>query len=151
INVSGDFEERTPRGTRSWSARRAAADGGRNMIHRKIDRSRSAWGGPAAVTLAAMAAGCGGGPRPARGPPHVEIFSWWVSGSETRALSAMLDVFEKDKPGSTVVNAAVMGATDARQALEERLMLGQPPDTFQANGGDDLLRWVVFNGRDDAA
>src|SRR5262249_13632326 len=109
------------------------------------------WSMLAALPLTAVAAGCGSSGGPAQTATNVEIFSWWVSGSETQALKAILDVYEEDHPGMTVINAAGVGTSNAKQELEDRLVQGLPPDTFQANGGDDLLRWVVFNGKDDSA
>jgi glucose/mannose transport system substrate-binding protein len=102
---------------------------------------------------AAASVGCGGGSGSGGPPPNgnVEIFSWWVSGSETAALSALINVYEKDNPGATVINAAVMGTSNAQMELQQRMMQGLPPDTFQANGGDELLSWVLYNGKDDTA
>ncbi len=101
----------------------------------------------ATMMAAAGAAGCGGSSAaPQNG--SVEIFSWWTSGSETEALSALIGVFEKDYAGSTVINAAVTGTANAQAELQTRMVQGLPPDTFQANGGDGLLSWVVYNGKD---
>lgn len=108
--------------------------------------------GLAALGVAAMVStGCGSGAPAAQGASTVEIFSWWVSGSETDALTALIDVYEKANPGSTVVNAAVTGTAPAMTELQQRMVQGLPPDTFQANGGDDVLQWVVYNGKDDTA
>ncbi len=71
-----------------------------------------------------------------------EIFSWWVSGGEVAALAALLDVYKQAYPEMAVVNAAVKGTSTAKQKLMSRMQQGLPPDTFQAQGGDDLLSWV---------
>lgn len=80
----------------------------------------------------------------------VEIFSWWTSGGEKEALSALIDVHEERVPSAHVTNAAVEHADKAREELSRRLQEGIPPDLFQANSGTDLLDWVVANGRDDS-
>jgi glucose/mannose transport system substrate-binding protein len=108
----------------------------------------------ALVIAGGVVAGCGGGGTGGPGTPtntNVEIFSWWVSGSETEALTALLKVYETSNPGAKVTNAAVMGTSNAKQELQTRMVQGLPPDTFQANGGDDLLHWVLYNGKDDTA
>lgn len=81
----------------------------------------------------------------------VEIFSWWTSGGEQEALQAALDAHKERVPNAKVVNAAENVATDAREKLAERMQEGLPPDTFQANIGADLFKWVLFNGTDDSA
>jgi glucose/mannose transport system substrate-binding protein len=102
----------------------------------------------ATAAVVALGASCGAGsgtaPRPSG---NIEIFSWWVSGGEANALSALLKVYT-DKYPVTVINSAASNSATARQTLQERLASGQPPDTFQANGGDDLMQWVLVNGSD---
>lgn len=75
-------------------------------------------------------------------PTTLEIFSWWTEGGEQDALEAVLAVHEANTPGVTVINAAEEYADKARETLETRMGAGNPPDTFQANIGADLLRWV---------
>ena len=48
-----------------------------------------------------------------------------------------------------VVNAAVPTNSKAQEELSSRMVNGNPPDTFQNNAGWNLLKWVVYNGRDD--
>lgn len=76
----------------------------------------------------------------------VEMFSWWVESSEAAALRAILDLYRDEYPGVEVINAAAREATTARQTLSTRFAQGNPPDTFQANGGYDLIRWVAERG-----
>jgi glucose/mannose transport system substrate-binding protein len=71
-----------------------------------------------------------------------EILSWWVSRGETEALRALLGVYNRSHPNGSVVSAAVSGTPIARQQLRSRMTRGQPPDTFQVNGGTDLFSWV---------
>jgi glucose/mannose transport system substrate-binding protein len=82
--------------------------------------------------------------------PVVELFSWWTKPGEVEALEAALAVHEKRYPGAKVINAAVKDSATARDRLRTRLEDREPPDTFQANVGQDLLRWVLYNGADTA-
>jgi glucose/mannose transport system substrate-binding protein len=77
---------------------------------------------------------------PAAGDP--EILSWWVSRGESEALRALLGVYNRAHPTASVVSAAVSGTPHARRQLRSRMTRGRPPDTFQVNGGTDLLSWV---------
>lgn len=74
------------------------------------------------------------------------MFSWWVESSEASALRALLDLYRDQHPGVEVINAAASEATTARETLRNRFAQGNPPDTFQANGGYDLTRWVADTG-----
>jgi glucose/mannose transport system substrate-binding protein len=82
--------------------------------------------------------------------PVVELFSWWTKPGEVEALDAVLAVHEERYPGAKVINAAVKDSATARDRLRTRLEDREPPDTFQANVGQDLLRWVLYNGADAA-
>src|SRR5687767_8067863 len=82
---------------------------------------------------------------------NVEIFSWWTSGGEVEALNALIGVYENKYPNAHVVNLAEDLAEEARDRLVQRMADGAPPDTFQANIGTDLSKWVLFNSVDDAA
>ncbi len=82
--------------------------------------------------------------------PLVELFSWWTKPGEVEALDAVLAVHERRHPGGKVINAALKDSATARERLRTRLEDREPPDTFQANLGQDLLRWVLYNGADAA-
>lgn len=73
---------------------------------------------------------------------NLEIFSWWTSGGESEALRDLLDVFTTHHAEVQVTNAAAEEPTTARQRLSDRMRRGEPPDTFQAIAGVDLLSWV---------
>jgi glucose/mannose transport system substrate-binding protein len=102
------------------------------------------------AALCAALPSCATEPEATTGTNQMEIFSWWVSGSETDALDALLDVYADDHPGIEVINAAAIAAKDARQDLLTRMAEGFPPDTFQTNSGLDLLRWVQPDGETGA-
>jgi glucose/mannose transport system substrate-binding protein len=81
-----------------------------------------------------------GGDGPSSG---MEILSWWVQRGETDALRALLGVYERWHPHHiSVASTAFDGNRLARAELSSRMVHGRPPDTFQVNGGNDLLSWV---------
>ncbi|MGH7436259.1 MAG: ABC transporter substrate-binding protein [Polyangiaceae bacterium] len=73
----------------------------------------------------------------------VQIYSWWTSGSEKQALHAFLSEYEKGHPSVNPVNEAEQSSQTAQMDLKRRMAEGNPPDTFQVNGGDELLQYVV--------
>ncbi|XXT20329.1 ABC transporter substrate-binding protein [Sorangium sp. So ce429] len=104
-----------------------------------------------AATLAAIGvAGCGSGDDGGEAgyTGKIELLSWWYSASESRALDALVDVYNHAHPGVEVVNAAAIAASTAGERLRQRMALGSPPDSFQVNGGVKLLEWVKHNGRE---
>lgn len=76
---------------------------------------------------------------------QVEIFSWWVGGGEAAGLAAMQKVFEAQYPDIKFVNAAVAGGsgTNARAVLATRLQAGDPPDSWQAHAGQEIIGTYV--------
>jgi glucose/mannose transport system substrate-binding protein len=127
---------------------RAYADPPRTMLDCPIGMKRmlAGWLG---VLVAWALLGCSGADEQARAP-LVELFSWWTKPGEAEALDAVLAVHEKRHPGAKVINAAAKDSTTARDRLRLRLEDREPPDTFQANVGQDLLRWVLYDGADAA-
>ena len=101
------------------------------------------------MLVAWAALGCSGADEANRAP-LVELFSWWTKPGEVEALNAVLSVHEQRFPGAKVINAAAKDSATARDRLRNRLEAREPPDTFQANVGQDLLRWVLYNGADAA-
>lgn len=109
----------------------------------------------AALTLVA----CGGAatPAPAEEEPmeeepmeepmaeEVEVFSWWTGGGEAAGLEAMIEVFDAEYPDLTFVNSAVAGGagTNARAVLASRLQAGDPPDSWQAHAGQEIIGTYV--------
>src|SRR3954453_3282558 len=67
----------------------------------------------------------------------LEIFSWWTSPGESKALQALFDAFTAANPGVKVVNATVAGGAgvNAKAVLQTRLQGGQPPDSWQTHVG----------------
>ena len=97
----------------------------------------------ALLTAAALLAACGGG-APA-GADQVEVFSWWTGGGEAAGLDAMIKVFAAEYPDTEFINAAVAGGagTNARAVLASRLQAGDPPDSWQAHAGQEIIGTYV--------
>jgi len=73
---------------------------------------------------------------------NLEIFSWWIAPGEVEALDALLGVYADQYPDVEVTNAAAVDAKTQRDRLKTRLETGEPPDSYQALSGVDLLSWV---------
>jgi len=75
----------------------------------------------------------------------LEIFSWWTAGGEAQALNALYAVYRKHYPGVEIVNAVVAGGagSNAQGTLQRRMLMNNPPDTFQVHAGQELIStWV---------
>jgi glucose/mannose transport system substrate-binding protein len=97
------------------------------------------------VTIILSACAATKTPAPAATSTQVEIFSWWVGGGEAAGLAAMQKVFEDKYPDIKFVNAAVAGGsgTNARAVLATRLSAGDPPDSWQAHAGQEIIGTYV--------
>jgi glucose/mannose transport system substrate-binding protein len=89
-------------------------------------------------------------PRAARAAHAVpiEMFSWWTRAGEVDSLGTLLGFHGRVHPGDIIINATAELSGLARKTLRTRMMHGEPPDTFQANAGNDLMQWVRMNGTD---
>jgi glucose/mannose transport system substrate-binding protein len=88
-------------------------------------------------------------PSPA-GAESAVVFHWWATQQERDALDAMLEVHRIEHPQAGIVSAHGGGAGSFKPQLSTRILWNQPPDTFQASVGRDVLDWVRLNGHDDA-
>jgi glucose/mannose transport system substrate-binding protein len=99
------------------------------------------------LAVASLSAGCSSSDEGSEVTDrNLELYSWWTNPGETDALAALLDEYRALHPETTVINATVDDVNNAQQQLQTRMSEGAPPDTFQAMGGGDLLRWVVPDG-----
>jgi glucose/mannose transport system substrate-binding protein len=75
----------------------------------------------------------------------LEVFSWWTSGGEAAALDTLFNAYQKQYPGTGILNASVAGGAGfaARPVLQARLTAGNPPDTWQSHPGWELLDQYV--------
>jgi len=102
--------------------------------------------GVALVALVVSTSACSGG---SNDDGSLEILHWWKQGGEADAIRALLDMYEQRNPGVKIVGGSgVDGSAQARAAIRSKITDGSPPDTFQANGGWDLMAWVLYNGHD---
>jgi glucose/mannose transport system substrate-binding protein len=101
-------------------------------------------GAIACVVLASLGVGACSGDATQTSP--VEILDWWKQGGEAQAIGALLADFKRQNPRVKVIDSSVDGSSLARAAIRNRMTQGTPPDTFQANGGWDLMAWVLYNG-----
>jgi glucose/mannose transport system substrate-binding protein len=83
-------------------------------------------------------------------PMTGEVINWWSKQGEAKALDQLFDLFAQLHPDQDFEHSPVDNSTVARDTIEERMVSGWPPESFQANGGWDLLSWVVYNGTDDS-
>jgi len=100
----------------------------------------------ALLTVAGLLAACGGAPA---GADQVEVFSWWTGGGEAAGLDAMIKLFAAEYPDTEFINAAVAGGagTNARAVLASRLQAGDPPDSWQAHAGQEIIGTYVAAGQ----
>ena len=84
----------------------------------------------------------------ARTERPIEMFSWWERIGETDALGALIREHRRRHPDDTIINASAGLSGLARKTLRARMLRNEPPDTFQANAGTDLMQWVLMNGMD---
>ncbi|MCJ7513116.1 MAG: extracellular solute-binding protein [Anaerolineales bacterium] len=101
----------------------------------------------ALLIVVALLAACGGA-APA-GADQVEVFSWWTGGGEAAGLDAMIKIFAAEYPKTEFINAAVAGGagTNARAVLASRLQAGDPPDSWQAHAGQEIIGTYVAAGQ----
>ena len=81
----------------------------------------------------------------------LEIFSWWA-GDEGPSLQALVEQYTRMYPGVTVDNAAMTGGAgvNVRALLKTRMLVGDPPDSFQVHAGQELIgTWVAANRMED--
>jgi glucose/mannose transport system substrate-binding protein len=104
------------------------------------------------LAIAALLGGCGGseGSVASGDTGTVELYTWLISGGEQQAIDASLNIFRKGHPNVTVTKLTAQDAPTARAVLNLKVQSANLPDTFQANIGADLMRWVYFNGIDES-
>ncbi len=71
---------------------------------------------------------------------HLEVVSWWTSGSESAALDALFAAFRQSNPGIDLVNGAVPGGAGSNAIVElaKRLQHDDPPDVWQTFAGKSV-------------
>jgi glucose/mannose transport system substrate-binding protein len=74
----------------------------------------------------------------------LEVFSWWTSGSESKALNDLFTTYKKLDPGVKITNGAVAGGGggNAQAVLQTRLQGNNAPDTWQTHPGAAVAQYV---------
>ena len=82
------------------------------------------------------------------GATPIEAVSWWTTGGESSGFNAIINKFNCDNPTFFVTNSAIAGGAGsvAQAALQNRVLAGTPPDTFQVHMGHELLDTYVTPG-----
>ncbi len=102
------------------------------------------------VALGALAA-CGSTSTPTKSSSssvkksQLQIFSWWTGVASSKALAALIKVFNQQYPQVNVINEAVAGGagSNAHAVLASRMEANNPPGTFQVHAGRaSLLSWI---------
>ena len=91
-----------------------------------------------------LGAGCARRPRHPPERPQLILFSRWTAGGDAAALASLLNLYQLHYPGRQV-NATLPGGvgTNYKALLKNRMLGGDPPDTFQVHGGSELIdTWV---------
>jgi glucose/mannose transport system substrate-binding protein len=65
------------------------------------------------------------------------IYHWWTSSSEKAALNALVDVFSKQYPDTTVISTPVTGGAGYSMIdiIKPLVIAGEAPDVFQMHAG----------------
>jgi glucose/mannose transport system substrate-binding protein len=81
----------------------------------------------------------------ASGKTAIEVQSWWTTGGESTGLQKLFDKFNADNPDLCAYNAAIAGGagTVAQGVVKQRVLAGNPPDSFQVHMGHELLDTYV--------
>jgi glucose/mannose transport system substrate-binding protein len=84
---------------------------------------------------------------------NLEVISWWTSGSEEQALNVLFDAYKEAHPEVTIVNATVAGGggSNASVVLAQRLLGGDPPDSWQTFPGGALRQYAAQNQLSDVS
>ena len=95
-----------------------------------------------AATTALAITACSGGSTPTANG-SIDVLSWWTSTSESSALSVLVDSYEKQNPGTSVDEIAVVGGggSQAHVVLATRIAHGDPPDVWQSLVGGNITAW----------
>jgi glucose/mannose transport system substrate-binding protein len=93
-----------------------------------------------------LLAACG---RPGAAGNQLEIISSWTTGDPGEGLNAMYEVFKQNHPEAEITNLAEsLGSSSGAEALVvTRMQEGNPPDSFQARAGRQLIDAWVKSGQ----
>jgi glucose/mannose transport system substrate-binding protein len=83
--------------------------------------------------------------RPA-GPSEqfLTIYSWWTSGGESKAITALINVYQAQYPNVTVIQSPVAGGAGYvfKSVIKPLVLAGEAPDAFQVHAGYEMEPYV---------
>jgi glucose/mannose transport system substrate-binding protein len=83
----------------------------------------------------------------------IEIYSWWTAGGEAEALSTLIDTYKKEYKNDDVLNSTANAGDKVAEAfttMNKRLAKNDPPDSWQAILGKNLVSYTQFVPADAA-
>lgn len=74
----------------------------------------------------------------------VEIYHWWTSGGESKAINALVDVFKSKYPSVGVIQSPVAGGAGyvMKSLMKTLVLAGEAPDAFQLHAGYEMKPYV---------
>jgi glucose/mannose transport system substrate-binding protein len=93
--------------------------------------------GVVAILFAVAACSAGQGGAGASGNDKVEVVAEWLGSGAEQAYNSMIDDFRRRNPGIEFVGDGT--GSDIQQVLATRFEAGDPPDSYQARVGRELL------------
>jgi glucose/mannose transport system substrate-binding protein len=96
------------------------------------------------ITGAAVGVGTWYFTRPPAGPNALTIYTWWTSGGESAAISALVNVYQSQYPNVTVIQSPVAGGAGYvfRSVIKPLVLAGEAPDAFQVHAGYEMQPYV---------
>jgi len=75
--------------------------------------------------------------RPPPSADVLEIYHWWTSGGEAKAINALVDVFKAKYPDVGVIQSPVAGGAGYvfKAVIKPLVLAGEAPDAFQMHAG----------------
>jgi glucose/mannose transport system substrate-binding protein len=72
------------------------------------------------------------------------LYTWWTSGGESKALNALIAVYESQYPNVTVIPSAVAGGAGYvfKSVIKPLVLAGEAPDAFQVHAGYEMQPYV---------
>jgi glucose/mannose transport system substrate-binding protein len=93
--------------------------------------------------MAFAAMGCSGEDEKAEArAERVEFLTFWTEGGELQALDKLIEIHQDRRPNAEVIKTFEKNAS-YQERLTQRITEQNPPDTFQSNMGERLLKWVT--------
>ncbi|PTV95988.1 carbohydrate ABC transporter substrate-binding protein (CUT1 family) [Rhodobacter aestuarii] len=70
---------------------------------------------------------------------EAEVWTYWASGAEANALTALIGVYDEQYPGAPIGTRVITGNTaEMRRALQTAFLGGQPPAVYQSGMAQEL-------------